>query len=218
MELQGRDGRMRRRTLWSVPSKLSANFALDAHHYCCALCVSLLQNVKYGEIHWIYSAEPNITGEWQQQSNLHLKSSSLGVSFPLTFPSFFLICVFSCLLFQSFRSFSCQLSCLLSVIRFVLVFIFSLVPLCDFIFMSFPLLICLSLLCAILLLLSFWCLCLCSFCWVIPYFLIPHVVIIQFFSSAVNPPIRIVFCLSFSRDASFIFCVLSKMCQSVAYY
>lgn len=207
MELQGRDGRMRRRTLWSVPSKLSANFALDAHHYCCALCVSLLQNVKYGEIHWIYSAEPNITGEWQQQSNLHLKSSSLGVSFPLTFPSFFLICVFSCLL-----------SCLLSVIRFVLVFIFSLVPLCDFIFMSFPLLICLSLLCAILLLLSFWCLCLCSFCWVIPHFLIPHVVIIQFFSSAVNPPIRIVFCLSFSRDASFIFCVLSKMCQSVAYY
>lgn len=134
MELQGRDGRMRRRTLWSVPSKLSANFALDAHHYCCALCVSLLQNVKYGEIHWIYSAEPNITGEWQQQSNLHLKSSSLGVSFPLTFPSFFLICVFSCLLFQSFRSFSCQLSCLLSVIRFVLVFIF-LLCLCVILFL-----------------------------------------------------------------------------------
>lgn len=128
---------MRSRTLWSVPSKLSANFALDAHHYCCALCVSLLQNVKYGEIHWIYSAEPNITGEWQQQSNLHLKSSLLGVSFPLTFPSFFLICVFSCLLFQSFRSFSCQLSCLLIVIRFVLVFIFSLVPFVWFYFYVF---------------------------------------------------------------------------------
>lgn len=56
--------------VWSVSRRLSVDFALDTHHQCCSLSVSLLQNVKYGEIRWIYFVEPSIIGEWQQLSYL----------------------------------------------------------------------------------------------------------------------------------------------------
>lgn len=64
----------------SESRRLSVDFALDTHHRCCSLPVSLLQNVKCGGIRWIYSGELNIIGEWQQLSSLPVKS--LGWCFP----------------------------------------------------------------------------------------------------------------------------------------
>lgn len=103
------DGGARSRALWSAQRRLSVDFTLDTCHQCCSLSVFPPQNVKCGEIRWIYSAGPNIIGEWRQLSYLHVKplgGSGAQTAAVFLLPPLWSVCLLFCLFSWSVSSHS----------------------------------------------------------------------------------------------------------------